>query len=400
MNKTKENYKYRFLLGFFTATCCIAASYATYFLTNNGVADYEAGIIIALANILATIFAPVLGRIADKSKNWSSKRLVVLIIALQIVISALIYLIDNSLIISILYCILVMNVYLAQPIISAISFEYKKNNIVIDFGIARGFGSLFFALTSFALGKYTALWGSGIVPIASVIINIVILILAINILPNEPVFGKVNKQVEKIDNNAIKGGAFIKKYPLFFVMILGITLVMFFHNMTNIFFIRIVEAVGCGSNEMGIAVGISAILEIPTMFLFTRINKRIKTSTLLIISGLSFLLKGILFYAAGDVWVIYIAQCLNLTAFGLIGSARVYYSHEIVEKQDEVTGQAFMNATDTVSSVLGSFIGGFLMSFSGGIKTVLIAGIVICFVGVLIIFGVSVFRKKTHIQDR
>ena len=105
-------------------------------------------------------------------------------------------------------------------------------------------------------------------------------------------------------------------------------------------------------------------------------------------------LKGILFCIAGEIWIIYFAQCLNLSAFGLLGSARVYYSHEVVEKQDEVTGQAFMNATDTVSSVLGSVIGGFLLSFNGGIHTLLLVGTIVCLVGVAIIFAVALYKKN------
>lgn len=395
MNSKVENYKYRFLVGFFTATSCIASSYGTFYLLNKGVADYEAGLIIAIANIVATHLAPVLGRIADKSKKWSSKSLVVLLTVCQIIISAILYFVDIPSLTSVIYCILILNVFLIMPIINAICFQYKNNNISIDYGVARGFGSLFFALASFTLGHFTNLWGADIIPFASIIINAIILFLAIKILPNEPVFGEKKSITSNMSNsNALKGGAFFKKYPLFFVMLLGIILVMFFHNMTLIYSIHIVENVGCGSQEMGIAIGIAATAEIPILFLYTRINKRFKTTTLLTVAGVSFCIKGILFIIAGSIWIIYIAQLLQITSFGLIAGARVYYTHEVMDKNDEVTGQTFMNWSETVSCILGSVVGGFLMSFSGGILTVLSVGIVICIIGTLIILICTIKSRK------
>lgn len=393
MNSKLENYKYRFISGVFNGTTCIASSFATYFLFSRGVSDHEIGIIIAVAYISATLIAPFLGRLVDKSARISSKTLIVFLAALQIFVSIILLFNVPTLFASIIYCVLIMNVYLIMPILNAVSFQYGKKKIKIDFGIARGFGSLFFAITTFALGRCTGIWGANVIPIASIILNFVIFILAFRILPNEPLFGL--KEIDSSDQvTRITGGAFIKKYPLFFVMLLGITLIMLFHNMSMLYFIRIVENVGCGASEMGIAISIAAVLEIPALFLYTKINKHISTRTLLIFSGFSFFLKGTLFCLAGNIWIVYLAQVLQLTSFGIMAAARVYYTHEVVDKEDEVTGQTFMNWSDTISSVLGSTIGGFLMSFSGGITVVLLVGTIICLIGTIIVCLVVFLGKK------
>ena len=69
-------------------------------------------------------------------------------------------------------------------------------------------------------------------------------------------------------------------------------------------------------------------------------------------------------------------------AYGLMAASRVYYVDEVVGKENEATGQAYMSATETIGIVLGSALGGLIMQKSS-VDMLLISGAVICLAGTL-----------------
>ena len=54
----------------------------------------------------------------------------------------------------------------------------------------------------------------------------------------------------------------------------------------------------------------------------------------------AFLLKAVLFIFAKSVGMIYLIQCLQCLAYGLMAASRVYYVDETVGEENEATGQA------------------------------------------------------------
>ena len=389
MNSKSENWKYRFLIGIMTASNCFASSYGTYYLLNNGISDFQAGIIIAIANILSTVVAPALGRVADKSKKWSAKTLLAALSLFECLLALTLICIPNVFVVAIVYCLLVSNVYIITPLANALTFQYKRHKIQIDFGVARGFGSLIYAVVTFFLGKCTDLWGTISIPIACIFVYVFVFVMALKVLPAEPIF---TNNVVKTVKTSRKG--FIKKYPIFFLMIVGIMLVLIFHNMVMVYFIHIVEEVGCGATEMGYAVALGAFVEIPMLFLYTKLNKRIKTATLLFVAMFSFFVKGIILCFAFNILMVYLAQLFAFSSFGLMAAARVYYAHEMVDPEDEVTGQSLMNTTDTIALLCASFIGGVLMSYFGQIQVLLIVGTTISLIGVIIVATCAIKGRK------
>ena len=157
---------------------------------------------------------------------------------------------------------------------------------------------------------------------------------------------------------------------------------MLFHNMLMTYFIYAIEHVGGDSSNLGIALGLAAALEIPILFLYTRIKGNTPSKYFLTASGIFFFAKAALFVVAQSVTMIYLIQCLQIVSYGLMAAARVYYVDETVGKKYETTGQAYMSATETIGIVLGSIIGGFLMQ-GFGVGALLWGGAVASFVGMV-----------------
>ena len=78
------------------------------------------------------------------------------------------------------------------------------------------------------------------------------------------------------------------------IFVVGVILVFFTHTIINNFFIQVITPIGGTESQMGIAVFIAAIVELPAMAMFNVMRKKIDCSTLLKISVIIFGLKHLL----------------------------------------------------------------------------------------------------------
>ena len=65
---------------------------------------------------------------------------------------------------------------------------------------------------------------------------------------------------------------FCKKYKKFMVFVLGIVAVFFTHTIINNFFIQVIKPIGGSESQMGTAVFLAAIVELPAMALFNKMR--------------------------------------------------------------------------------------------------------------------------------
>ncbi len=182
-------------------------------------------------------------------------------------------------------------------------------------------------------------------------------------------------------------------HPSFALMLTGLTLVMLFHNMVMTYFIYVTQRAGGDSGNMGIAIGISGLVEIPVLFLYTKIKGSRPSKYFLAISGIAFFIKAALFLFATNIAMIYFIQSLQFLAFGLMAASRVYYVDETVGKENEATGQAYISATETIGIVLGSSLGGALMQ-AMDIESLLWVGASVCLIGMVFML-ISSFKKTS-----
>jgi PPP family 3-phenylpropionic acid transporter len=175
---------------------------------------------------------------------------------------------------------------------------------------------------------------------------------------------------------------FFRKYRNFTITLLGLTLLFTFHNMTNSYMIQIFQEVGGDSLDMGNALAIAALVEIPVMFLSASLLRRFKSTTLLTISAIVFFIKASAYLAAGSIFQLYLVQFLQMGAFALFAPASVFYVNEVMDEQDKFKGQAVMTGTSTLGGVFGSLMGGFLIDYAG-VRAMILAGVILAAVGCL-----------------
>ena len=380
MNEKAENIKYRFLLGTHTMMFCVGFGYATSYLQNLNVPDGIIGMAISVFAVVGALLQLILGRIADKSRFWNFKNLLILLASVQLTSSLLLpFTASFSVVSTVLFGFVLIITYSMLPLLSSVSFFYASQQLKVDFGIARGIGSTAYGIISIILGRAVTSFGTGCIPVFASGVALALLVESL-LLPSPSKYQTTTKQVSEKNSPRSREKPLLLRYPAFMLMFLGMTIVMVFHNMNITYFVRIIEKVGGNSTSLGIALGISAVMEIPTLFFYGKFSKKISSKMLLLISCIFFLLKAVLFCVAGSVTAIYLIQGLSIGAFGLMAAAQVYYAHDTFDEKDVVTGQAFVSMTEALGMVMGSFFGGLIINASG-INGVLWGGFAICAVG-------------------
>ena len=365
LNTRKLMIQYCILQGSYWASFCVIYAFATVFLLSRGFESSMIGVIIAAGNILGVILQPMVASIADRSEKISLHKLTAMLSIIMILLLVLLYFVPNGLLaVAVLFLLTDTFLQVIQPLINSVSVYYVNQGVSVDFGSARGIGSLSYAAASYILGIVVEKFGTRSILMAGILVALVLLvtILSMPVLSSSAASRLGEKEPEQNDAVLI---VFAGRYKNFMLTLAGITLLFTFHNMNNAYLIKVIENVGGTSADMGRMLSIAAVTELPVMFLFSRISKHFKSSTLLMVSSAFFAIRAAGFMLAGNVMTMYLAAMLQIGSFALYIPSSVYYVNETMLDQDKFKGQAVMTATNTLGGVFGSLFGGFLIDNAG-----------------------------------
>ena len=382
------NIKYMASQIFYFGAFAAMMGYASVYLLHKGFSNSTIGIILSLCSILAVFMQPALASFADNHKNIEIRKIINTIVAIAIILSvALLVITTNQTLIFILIVAIFSLETTIMPLINTLAFIFEKYGIQINFGIARGLGSVAYALTSMALGYIVEWFSPDLLPICYVVFNALLFIVVhLFVLPKNAQIVNADEESEteaEVQEN-VSLLKFASKYKKFIVFLLGFVLVYFAHTIINNFFIQIVTNVGGNSSDMGNAVFLAAMLELPTMAYFTKLSQKVNCGTLIKASIVLFLAKHAITYLATNMVMIYIAQVLQMGAYALFIPASVYYVNCKVDNKDIVKGQSFVTTSMTMSGVFANIIGGILLD-AVGVSEVLLIGVILSLIGAVIV---------------
>lgn len=397
--------------------CSAAFGYNAYYLSEFGFDAGESGVIIAVFGVLTAICLPIFGRIADRSRTFHWKTQLSLFFALSVLLWGTLLVCDYKPVVGVLFQLAGLVTSCIFPMVSVICFYYEKRGIHIDYGVGRSLNSLFYAISAFVLGRLTVRTGASVIAWQGLIVSVAALWPAMTMLyfkeeksgkktgntndmesgtSGDPSFAGTQKTagVSGSRAEAGKSKSFWKKYPAFTVLVIGSVLLMTVFSLTSTFLIRVIEEVGGDSSNLGTALAICALAEVPLLLMFSKIVKRIPVPKLLIFSSIMYIVKCLILLGAGNVGMIYVAQLLQPFAYATFASASVYFSDACMEEEDEATGQTLISMSGSAGSVIGSLIGGWLVDTSG-VRVMLFAGTVVA----VITTGVVCVSMKMYLGE-
>ncbi len=376
------NVRYVLLHCAYWGSFCVFGAYAALFLGAKGISAGSTGVLLAATSGLTAVCQPVVAARADRGGKFSLKELTILLAAVSFLSTlVLIFAGRGRWLIGGLFCLAFAAIQIMQPLITSIGMYYINRGENVNYGLARGIGSAAYAAASTITGVLTAAWGAGMVPVAACALGGALALLAVSFHIEMP------RQETGADGVAAGGYmALLRENPRFGALLVGVAALFTFHFISNTYMYQIVENVGGTSSQMGIATSIAAVCELPVMFLFTRIAKRIPVRKLLRLAGFMWFVKSVGLFFCGSVTGIYLNQILQFGAFGLYVPAGVYYSNSIMREENKVKGQAMLTIAFTIGSILGNLLGGLLIDWSG-VRTMLLCGIPFTAVGTVLLFA-------------
>ena len=104
-----------------------------------------------MASVISQTF---LGSFADKHKKIPLKRILLVIMILSFIINMILMVIPSEFFITMFIFIMIgMTEYSATGLINSLAIQFVNIGIPVNFGLARGLGSLAYAAGGFIIGK-------------------------------------------------------------------------------------------------------------------------------------------------------------------------------------------------------------------------------------------------------
>ena len=366
--------KYYTTMGLYWSVIAACVSFLNVFLTGRGLGTAEIGFLTAVGNGLAAIFQPIVSKVCSRSnKNERDFLVLISMLAMTLVIMAIERKAGLAMKIEIVAAIAL--VLVMQPLLNSLGYFYIARSVEINYGVSRGIGSITFAVTSFVLGILSEINKDLSMVMAAVLLGALIL----SLLAQKPISG--NNVVTVFDGRAQKQKIQNSKFVIF---LLAVGMLFTFYNVTNVYLLQIAKRIGGDAKTVGPAFAVAALFEFPIMFMFNRLKEKFKSRSMLIFSGIFFLLKGILTYIATSPSALIAIQVTQLFGFALFTPCSVDFINDIMSDEKKITWQGFLASAITMGGVIGSVAGGVLIESTGVLNTLIISN-VICLIAILLI---------------
>lgn len=422
MNKLL-NIEYSCIHGTYWMFYGVVSSFASVFLLAKGFSNWNIGVTLAVANVLAVVLQPIIADIADRAKKLSVIGISEILTVMMMVVTVGMFAFSNSMIaLAIVFILLIAWHTVLQPLFNSLTFTLEEAGVHINFGIARSMGSLAYAALVAVLGTIVENHGIMSLPITG---EIILVMLLASLILTKKAYDK-GKDMQKADGRKAENlqsaeaagnlGAekelyeekaadlceeesinliqFIKRNKFFFLVNVGVIGLYFSNSVLNNYMMQIVEAVGGNSEDMGRIFSVMAFCEIPTMVCFDLLRKKFSCQLMLKVASVGFTVKIALCWLADSVTMIFLAQFVQLASFALFLPAMVHFIDEIMSKGEAVKGQALFTTMITVTTVIASLVGGAILDMSGAKTLTFIATIATAVGAAMIIATVDKVRSS------
>lgn len=252
--------------------------------------------------------------------------------------------------------VLCMLLQMIPSFTNGLGMDTIKRGAPTHYSLARGLGSLAYSLLSFVTGFLVREYGTRTVPqLGAVLAALLILATLWYHLAAER-----NLRAPETEAKTEKKGGFLKQYPRFALFLLGAIFLCLSHNLMCNFMYQIMLTKNGGAGEQGIAAAISALVELPVMFLFPLMAKRLRCDLWVRASALCLALKPLIVLFSTTPGGVYLAQATQLLGYGLYTIGSVNYAEMVVGKGESVRAQSYLGSTVTVGALVALSTGGIL----------------------------------------
>ena len=381
---------YSAVQGTYWMTICAALAFAVVHLQGLGYSNTRLGFILAGGNLFGAVLGPAVSARIDRDPAARPSLLVPAILAAQaFALAAQLFFPVKGAVMTLAVLLQIGFSLTVNSINLKLYVDCLSQGHSIDFGIARGAGSLAFVFSSVILGKLVSRLGVNVLPAAGLVLCLLQLLAHLAMCRFVSYRDGRSEQKEKASDLL----GFFARNRRFCILLIGTVFLFFAHNSVFNFLINVTRNVGGDTETMGWLNAYIAAVEIPVMLLFSWFRKRAACRTLLSLSFLCFVLKGIAVALASTVPGLAAAFLLQAPSFALYTAAIVPFVNDEIPYEDSAKAQSLMYTMTTIGTVLSSVISGRLYD-TVPVRSVLWVSAAVALAGALIAFS-SLKVQKT-----
>lgn len=378
--------KYSIMQAGFWMDLCVALSFSSVYLLGLGYSNTGLGLIIATGNLLGAALGPAVSSMIDRYESITAARAYVPTMAARMAMVILLAISHTRGIMTtvsfILYIAFAMSI---NSLNLKLYVDSAYSGTDVNYGVARGMGSLSYVIISFILGYFISNTSVYAVIFAAVCVGIIQL----------AGYLAFTRALPEGTGNAVTDGQgdgkslaeFARSNKLYCLILAGTVLMFFSHNTVCNFLINVVRNAGGDSGYMGFLNGFMALVEIPVMLFFTRIPGHNNSARMLRIGFAFFTVKAAAIAAAPNIPLLTASFLLQAPSYGIYTAAIVPYVEKMIRHEDSAKAQSLAFSMTTMGAVLAGLISGALFDHMSVTSTLWISAAACAAGSVIAILG-------------
>lgn len=372
MKRTHSTLAYFMLQGTLWGLNAVLIGFTSNFLYRYGFQDHHISLFMGLTTALACVFQLGAAELISRIRNLNVYRVLLTMSLVSICGSVgmlevcpgpvpVFGLALNSVVLQ-----------MGPAMVNSMGVEAIDRGSDTNFGVGRGGGSLFYSVMALVTGQLVARFGSQVLAVLGAVLAVAFLA---SILWYQRICSRLEPAAEKFaeKRQETQKGNFLKSYPLFTVLLVGSILLFISHSLLCNFMLQIATFKGGGAAEQGMANSIAALAELPIMFGFGLLLKKVRCERWIQFSALFFLVKAVLIYFASDCAGIFAAQATQMLGFAIFLLSTVEYAKMVIGPEETVRAQSYLSSTTTIGGLVASSTGGFLCKLLSAEALILVA---------------------------
>lgn len=342
--------------------CCACSGFVAVYLQHKGLSNTYIGLVVGVYGILSLIAQPICSQMIQRIPILTVRKLMMILLILSMILfwGLAVLMLSKKVAIVIFVLVNVIN-SCTIPLLNALGMEYINHGIQVNYGLARGFGSLGWAVsavfTGVLLEKFTP-------DILGYIYVISAGLLWINISFMSDYGQHVNQTAAEQ-----KEKGFLQTYlkdVTFLLIVLGSFFNLVCHSLCTTYTINIVRNVGGNEAAAGLAQFFGAGSEMIGMAIFGMVIHKYGSIRMLKISSVFYALRFIFLIFAENLPMVMIGYALQGPSAGFYVPAAVYFVNEKMQPRHRTQGQTMYNVlTVSAANLVGNLLGGRLLDQFG-----------------------------------
>lgn len=359
-------------------------------LGHYGFTSGQVGVVTSCATLSSVILAPAVSSFLDAHARLENRHGAAALLLLAAAVSLLVWLLPPAQPVALGVCFALIGTLLSSvpPFQNAMAMDANRCGLPVIYGFCRGIGSVSYAAAVLILGFVLECRAPTLLlPLFAALAGICLFATAGFHLPARA----RSDAPAPLERRGVL--AVLHDAPCFALTLLGCLFFFAAHTVSNTYMNALVGKVGGTASAIGTGLALSAVLELPSMTLVSKLRGRLSSGFLLRLAAAAEIVKFTLYYFAPSMGFLYLGHCLQFFQFAVYAPATVYFVADTLPECDQLRGQSLIYVAGSgLGAALGGLLGGRLVEH-GGIQAALLFCI-FCAVASFAVFSVSTRAKK------